>query len=128
MVSFEMLELNDNSPIYLQIIGHIKRKIVSGEIVNGDNMPSRRIVSALIGVNPNTIQKAYKLLEEEGIIKSQAGAKSLITIDKSTISKLKKDLLSQNIELVIDIMYEMGIEKTEANALFLNLWEEKYEK
>lgn len=128
MVSFENLELDNNSPIYMQIVTHIKRKIVSGEIENGDNMPSRRVVSALLGVNPNTIQKAYKLLEEENIIKSQSGAKSLITIDKKSIKVLKKELLSENLGSVITTMYEMGIEKDEAKGLFTSLWEDKYEK
>ena len=55
--------MTDTSPIYLQILLYIKRGIIAGSIVDGAELPSRRVLSALLGVNPNTVQKAYKLLE-----------------------------------------------------------------
>lgn len=64
MISFETLRLEEDRPIYLQIIRHIQRGIVSGAIQDGDELPSRRVLSARLGVNPNTIQKAYRMLEE----------------------------------------------------------------
>ena len=63
MISFDGFTIEDGSPIYLQIILYIKRCIIAGTIVDGDELPSRRVLSALLGVNPNTIQKAYRLLE-----------------------------------------------------------------
>ena len=74
MISFDHFIPNDQSPIYQQIILYIKQGIAAGVIRNGDEMPSRRTLSALLGVNPNTVQKSYKLLEEEGIISSTPGA------------------------------------------------------
>ena len=67
MISFESFVLEDNVPIYLQIVGYIKRGIVAGSIADGAEMPSRRMLSALLGVNPNTVQKSYAMLEEETI-------------------------------------------------------------
>ena len=61
MISFDSFIAQDGVPIYLQIVKHIKSGIVSGTVVNGDEVPSRRVLSALLGVNPNTIQKAYKM-------------------------------------------------------------------
>ena len=57
---------------------YVKRGVVSGAIVDGDELPSRRVVSALLGVNPNTVQKAYRALEDEGLIESHTGAKSRV--------------------------------------------------
>ena len=65
MISFENFTAKDGIPIYLQIVQHIQREIVAGTIKNGDEVPSRRVLSALLGVNPNTIQKAYRILEDE---------------------------------------------------------------
>ena len=62
MISFDSFTALDGIPIYLQIIKHIKSGMVSGTVKNGDEVPSRRVLSALLGLNPNTIQKAYKLL------------------------------------------------------------------
>ena len=64
MISFESFVPDGNVPIYLQIVGYIKRGIVAGTIGNGAEMPSRRMLSALLGVNPNTVQKSYAMLEE----------------------------------------------------------------
>ena len=66
--------MEDGTPIYLQILLFIKRGIIAGTVVNGDELPSRRVLSALLGVNPNTVQKAYRLLEEDGLKTAQAWA------------------------------------------------------
>ena len=68
MITFEQFHPEGGIPIYLQIVRHIKRGIVSGTVANGDEVPSRRQLSALLGVNPNTIARAYTLLEEEGYV------------------------------------------------------------
>ena len=65
MISFDDFLMEDGIPIYLQIILWLKRGIASGQIRDGDELPSRRVLSARLGVNPNTVQKAYRLLEEE---------------------------------------------------------------
>ena len=76
MISFESFIMEDGMPIYLQIILFVKRGIIAGVIADGEELPSRRVLSALLGVNPNTVQKAYRMLEEEGLIQSHSGAKS----------------------------------------------------
>ena len=80
VISFKGFEPTGSSPIYLQIIKHIKVSAVSGDAANGDELPSRRSLSAMLGINPNTVQKAYRLLEDEGIISTVPGAKSIIDI------------------------------------------------
>ena len=64
MISFEQFRMEDGVPIYLQILLYIKRGMVAGTVVDGDELPSRRMLSALLSVNPNTVQKAYRMLEE----------------------------------------------------------------
>lgn len=123
MVSFQELVLGEDSPIYLQLVQYIKRGIVSGTIEDQDPVPSRRMVSALLGVNPNTIQKAYRMLEEEGLLRSQTGAKSVITISEDTIYNLRKELVESDVKSVLAAMKGMGIGKEEALALFQELWE-----
>ena len=79
MVSFDAFRAVDGTPVYLQIIRYIKRGAVAGTIRDGDELPSRRVLSALLGINPNTVQKAFHLLEEEQLIESRTGAKSCMT-------------------------------------------------
>ena len=123
MISFDGFQLEDNVPIYLQIIGYIKRGIVAGSIGNGDEMPSRRMLSALLGVNPNTVQKSYAMLEEEGLIHSRSGAKSCVRAEPDTIAQLRQEILSGSLQTVIDAMKQMGMTLEEAENVMAKLWE-----
>ena len=123
MITFENLEIVDGVPIYLQIIQYLKRGMVSGKIRNGDALPSRRNLSALLGVNPNTIQKAYHLLEEEGLIQSQTGAKSLVCLDDGHLSRIRQDLLEGDVRSVVEALKQTGLSKAEAMALMDRYWE-----
>ena len=76
MLSFSGFRLEDGSPIYQQIIRYLEQGIAAGTIRDGDGLPSRRVLSAQLGVNPNTVQKACRMLEEAGLITSRSGAKS----------------------------------------------------
>ena len=123
MISFEFFVPDGNVPIYLQIVGYIKRGIVAGTIENGAEMPSRRMLSALLGVNPNTVQKSYAMLEEEGLIHSRSGAKSCVAADEAAIRRLRGELLGQNLKTVIDAMKQMGMTLEDAQAALADHWE-----
>ncbi len=123
MIGFEDFIMADGMPIYLQILLYIKRGAAAGAIVDGDELPSRRMLSALLGVNPNTVQKAYKMLEDEGLIASHAGAKSLMVLDETTIARLKKELLADEVRAMARSFRQMGLSKEEAVALFDTYWE-----
>ena len=122
MVSFAELVLGTGVPIYLQIVLYVKRGMVAGTIQNGDEMPSRRVLSTLLGVNPNTIQKAYRILEEEGLICSHTGAKSYASYMPETIGILRRQLLEADIQTLIDAMKQMDVTKDEAISLLSDVW------
>ena len=124
VISFEQFALEEGSPIYVQIIRHIKRGIVAGTIADGDEMPSRRVLSALLGVNPNTVQKAYRMLEAEGIIASHAGAKSYVVADEACATQLRAQLLEADSRAIVGALKQMGLDKADALALIDRLWEE----
>lgn len=122
MVSFEQMTLAEDIPIYLQIIQFVKREIVAGHIQNQDEMPSRRVLSALLGVNPNTIQKAYRMLEEEQIIESRSGAKSYVILTEEQITRIREELLDHDARAVVTAMKQMNISRDEALALIMKYW------
>lgn len=122
MISFHHFTLEDGVPIYLQIVRHIKQEIAAQTIENGEELPSRRVLSALLGVNPNTIQKAYKLLEEEGLIESRSGAKSVMLLTEETVAKIRTELLEQEASQAVALLKQMGITMEEAIALIKKYW------
>lgn len=124
MLNFDRLVLDESGPIYLQILRYVKQGIAAGTIANGEELPSRRVVSALLGVNPNTVQKAYRMLEEEGLIQSHTGAKSCVVADDAARSRVRTQLLGQDARAMISAMKQMGVTREEALALLDTLWKE----
>jgi GntR family transcriptional regulator len=122
MVSFEGFAASGALPIYLQMILHIKRGVIAGSIQDGDELPSRRVLSALLGVNPNTVQKAYKLLEEEGLIQSRSGAKSYMLLDDEKTARIRSELMEHDARAAVTAMKQMGLSKDDAVALIEKYW------
>ena len=123
MISFESFIMEDGMPIYLQIILFVKRGIIAGVIADGEELPSRRVLSALLGVNPNTVQKAYRMLEEEGLIQSHSGAKSYVVLDEAVKERICSELLESDAKSVIHSLRQMGLTKEDAVALIEKYWE-----
>ena len=123
MITFDQFKLEDGMPIYLQIVLYIKRGIIAGVIDDGDELPSRRILSALLGVNPNTVQKTYRLLEDEGLIQSHAGAKSYMVLDEVKVRRIRQELLEGDARNIVSAMKQMGLSLDEASALLKKYWD-----
>lgn len=103
-----MLQLNpkDHAPIYEQIKEQLKTMIVSGVLKPDDKIPSVRELAQMLTINPNTIQKAYKELEQEGFIYSVRGKGSFVTPQDNTLRKIRQhDLLAELEKTVRELMY-----------------------
>ncbi|WP_242962758.1 GntR family transcriptional regulator [Pseudoflavonifractor sp. An85] len=121
---FDDLHLRDGTPIYAQIIQHLKAGIAAGTVQDGDELPSRRTLSALLGVNPNTIQKAFRLLEEEGLISSRTGSKSYVCLSSEQSQAMQQQLPHTQTQDYIATMRAMGLTRSQTVALIEALWKE----
>lgn len=90
MIDFEQLKFNEEEPVYVQIIEFVKQNIFHGNAKNGDKMPSRREIAAVLEINPNTVQKAYKILEEQGYIVTPPKSSSYFNITEEMLLDKKK--------------------------------------
>lgn len=124
MVRFDDLRLRDGTPIYTQIIQHLKAGIAAGMVEDGDELPSRRTLSALLGVNPNTIQKAFRMLEEEGLISSRTGSKSYVCLSSQQSQEMQQQLPTTQTLEYIHQMRAMGLTRTQTISLIETLWKE----
>ena len=127
MVSFESLLQAEGSPIYLQIIRYLERGIAAGTVRDGDELPSRRVLSARLGVNPNPIQKAFRALEEAGVITSRAGAKSEVSLTPERAAAIRRRLLEEEAAALVSALRQMGLDREQAAALVLQLWDRQEE-
>ncbi|MBR7161168.1 MAG: GntR family transcriptional regulator [Clostridia bacterium] len=98
-------------PIYEQVIEGIERDIVMGILREREQLPSIRELSALLGVNPNTIQKAFQELDRNGIIVSGQG-RGCFVADRAVL-KIKERLSGKitEIESIAAELARAGIEE-----------------
>jgi GntR family transcriptional regulator len=73
------IDLRSGLPIYLQIIETIKQQIATDTLKPGDQLPTVRALAQELRVNFNTVARAYRLLDESGVISTQQGRGTYIT-------------------------------------------------
>ena len=127
MISFAQFQSVPGAPIYLQILRFIQRGAAAGRILDGDELPSRRVLSATLGVNPNTVQKAYRLLEDKGLVCSRTGAKSYMVLNEDTVAAVRQELLESDVRALVTAMRQTGAAKEDALARIAQIWEEEDE-
>jgi len=67
------IQTGSAAPIYRQLVEHVRRRVASGQIKAGDEIPSVRELALQLAVHPMTISKAYSLLEAEGLLERRRG-------------------------------------------------------
>lgn len=91
----QTIDFRDSRPLYEQIIAQIQQEIRSGILLEGDQIPSVREMASSLSINPNTIQRAYRELENSGWIISVPGKGSFVCQPKNSNSSEKKQLLAK---------------------------------
>ena len=86
-------------PIYAQLMEEIKRRIISGVYKPGEKMPSVRDLAAEASVNPNTMQRAFAQLEQEGLLYTQRTSGRFVTEDEERIMDMKNELAKELIRI-----------------------------
>ena len=113
-----MISLNyrDSRPIYEQLEEKLRRLILSGAIGEAERLPSVRELASQLAINPNTIQRAYRELEQAGFIYSVPGkgsfAAKLSAVDAGRRETLREKLVSIYTELL-----QLGEDPAELLAL-----------
>ena len=125
MIQFDSFMQAEGVPIYQQIIRYVKQGIAAGTIRDGEELPSRRVLSALLAVNPNTVQKAFKQLEDEGLVTSRAGAKSCIQVTPEQITALRRELLETEMQAMVDAAKRLGLTREDAHRLLDTLYDKE---
>lgn len=89
-VSMITVDLRSRTPIYEQLVENIKRLITDGLMLPDEQLPAVRKLAGELAINPNTIQKAYNLLESVGVVYSLPGRGSFVASNTETLSELER--------------------------------------
>ena len=113
-----MVSLNyrDSRPIYEQIKDGLRKLIVTGALAAGEKLPSVRSLATQLSINPNTIQRAYNELENEGYIYSVPGKGSFAAGNAGADESRRKELMEKLQELAAELRY-LGTSTQELTAL-----------
>jgi len=98
-------------PVYQQIVDQVKRDIALGRIIKNEKLPTVRQLAGQIAINPNTIAKAYRQLEQQGIIVTKAGAGAFVAnLDSNLSRSVRKKVISEELERIAVDAYHMQID------------------
>lgn len=105
-------------PVYLQLIEQVKHAIDVGALRAGDQLPAIRRVAEDLVINPNTVAKAYRDLEHDGVIELRQGAGAFVA-DKGSASRVAQVRRAQPVlEAAIDRLVAFGLTPDEIRRLF----------
>lgn len=118
------IDLQSRVPIYLQLENRISELILLGELRQDEQLPSVRALAKELGINPNTIQKAYQELEAKGVIYSVGGrgnfiaspedlsaakrTESMTDLEKAVESARTAGVAAPEVHALVDLVYERG--------------------
>ncbi|GMR70289.1 GntR family transcriptional regulator [Aerococcus viridans] len=123
-----MVVFDKQTPIYIQLADHYKREIVASQLMAGDKLPSRRDIAKMFKINPNTVQRAFKSLEEEGIIVSEANVPSRVTENQMIIQQLKRDALEQAMAVFYDTTQVLNMDPHEIATYMTEYFQKRGEQ
>ncbi|MGN7408412.1 GntR family transcriptional regulator [Sporosarcina sp. SAFN-010] len=103
------VNFNNRDPVYLQIVRYFKEKIAVGGLKPGEEIPSRRELANRMKVNPNTAQRAYKEMEEQGLIYTEKNHPSKITSDKMILGKVRDELLAEAVDMFVTSVRSINV-------------------
>ncbi|WP_453993117.1 GntR family transcriptional regulator [Bacillus nitroreducens] len=118
------VKFNNRDPVYIQVIQYFKEQIAKGIFEPGQEIPSRRELANRLKINPNTAQRAYKEMEEQGLIYTEGNLPSRITKDEQVLKMVREELILEAVSTFIHSVRSINVPLEEV----LNLIEKEYEK
>lgn len=122
------IDYRSGESLYIQIKNNYKKMIMSGSLKENEMLPSVRNLAGNLAINVNTVQRAYRELEQEGYIYSIPGKGNFVAkLDKSIINKGYNEFKEQFLELMEKTKF-LNISKEEINKIVNEFYETRGEK
>ena len=118
-----VLDYQDRRPIYEQIVEKFRHLILSGALPPGSRMPSVRQLAMDLSINPNTIQRAYNQLEQEGLIYPVKGKGNCIA-DSECVRKISRKRYLEEMKTLVQKGRDMGFVEEELTYIIRDCYKE----
>lgn len=121
------ISISGKAPIYEQLYNGISELISSGRLAAGEKLPAVREVAKSLGINPNTVQKAYFLLEQAGLINSIPAKGSYVSDSTTALAALKTQAL-ERLGAELSAARRAGVTEPEAQQLLKSIYTQTKEE
>ena len=111
------LDYRDSRPINEQVQDGLRKLMVAGVLAPGDKLPSVRALAMELAINPNTIQRAYSQLEQEGYVYSVSGRGTFVAEGQEQ-HRLRSRELTERLRPILEELKSLGMTEQE----MLDLW------
>ncbi|MCS7468776.1 GntR family transcriptional regulator [Stieleria sp. ICT_E10.1] len=107
-----------SQPIYQQIVDQIRFRILSAQLKAGDELPTIRGLAETLKVNPNTIARAYRELEHEGLVEKRRTTGTFVAESSGTLSRTRRrQILTPEIDKLLVLAGHLGADAAELDEL-----------
>lgn len=104
------INTRDGVPIYLQVVSQVKLLVASGRLSAGDELPAIRVLAERLLVNPNTIARAYRELEQAGVVEKRRTAGTFISADGSPLARKERmKILTERVDQMLVEAHQMNL-------------------
>ena len=119
-----VLDYKDRRPIYEQVVDKLQELMLCGALSESSQLPSVRSMAMELSINPNTIQRAYAELEQEGLIYPVKGRGNFVA-DANQILKIKREDYRKELRKTVQKGQSLGIQKGELIQVVNSCYEEE---
>lgn len=104
-------------PVFLQLADALRLQILRGEYAAGAQIPPVRVLAATVAVNPNTVQRALGVLEEEGLVYTQGTQGRFVTQDAARLSVAAERVKRKTVKRFLERAEAIGLDATRIIAI-----------
>jgi GntR family transcriptional regulator len=115
-------------PIYLQLIEQVKRSVALGVLAPGERLPTVKQLATDLTINPNTVARAYRDLERDGVIETSVGRGSFISQNGAAdrAAAALADVASSTVDAAVREAKSMGLKRNQVREIFRKALERWY--
>jgi GntR family transcriptional regulator len=114
------LDPRSGVPPYLQLVQQVRQAVLLGYLEQDDQLPLIREVVGALAINPNTVSKAYRQLEQEGLVSSRPGQGTFVTVAarSNPVAPSRYASLRRSLDRWLRSAYDAGLDEEAVDALF----------
>jgi GntR family transcriptional regulator len=113
-----LLNPSSGVPLYVQLQVQVQQRILTGQLVDGEQLPSVRDLSAQLGLNPLTVSKVYQLLERDGFVETRRGLGTYVSHQAPALRlEARRRQVEPAVEQLVTEALHLGLPEREIQAL-----------